>query len=332
MAARLSIGELVDRGDLDELLRRVDDYCDDGEWQALLDLRDRCRAAFERGRQLWPAASHAEYRLALQAPGRWAAAVVTPGAGRFALGPLSEVAAATHTWDELAAHLPATPEAGLVAQERVLRGEDLRADTRVDRAMVELPLVLLDAEPAYPEARYRPYAAEFDDVVAPATWETVDVGVDGDRPAAVVADGDAERALVELAGAWTTQSNGQAVAVAVEGDAPGAVGALGVSGTVRVAEIDLATALAILASTGASGGAHGRRRGMAQGRFGAWWAAAALAGALDDWPDVLDDAAEELRWYRWERLELSAGWSLRIAAERPEDGRAFAVEATDRRS
>lgn len=326
MAARLSTGELVDRGDLDELLRRVDDYVDHGRWQALLDLRDRCRTAFERGRQLWPAASHAEYRLALQAPGRWAAAVLTPGAGRFALGPLSEVAASTHTWDELAPHLPATPEAAFVAQERVLKGEDLQEDARVDRALVELPLVLGDDEPAYPAAVYRPYTAEFADVAPPPAWETVDVAA-----AKQVAEGDAERALVELVGAWTTQSNGQAAAAAVEGDVTAAVGALGVGGTVRLAAVDLRDALAVMAWAGASGGAHGRRRGMAQGRFGAWWAAGALAGALDDWPDVLE-AAADLRWYRWQREEPAAGWSLRIAAERPGDGRAFAVEATDRRS
>ncbi|MFP5319030.1 MAG: hypothetical protein ACLGI2_12155 [Acidimicrobiia bacterium] len=327
MAARLSIGELVDRGDLDELLRRVDDYVDDGQWQALLDLRDRCRAAFERGRQLWPAASHAEYRLALQAPGRWAAAVVTPGAGRFALGPLSEVAASTHAWDELAPHLAATPEAALVAQERVLKGEDLRDDARVDRALVELPLALRGDEPAYPPALYKPYTAEFADVAPPATWETVDVvAADG-----VSGEGEAERALADLVGAWTTQSNGEAAVRAVEGDAAAALGAIGVEGTVRLAAVELPEALAVMAWAGASGGAHGRRRGMAQGRFGAWWAAGALAGALDDWPDVLEEAAE-LRWYRWERHQPAGGWSLRIAVERPADGRAFAVEATDRRS
>src|SRR5207253_6322430 len=98
---------------------------------------------------------HAEYRRALQAPGRWAAQVVVPGAGRFALGPLSEVVASTHPWDELAAHLTATPEAALVAQERVLRGEDLRGDERVDAAMVELPLALQRWEPHYPLATYK---------------------------------------------------------------------------------------------------------------------------------------------------------------------------------
>ncbi|MGH9280992.1 MAG: hypothetical protein ACRD12_23255, partial [Acidimicrobiales bacterium] len=69
-------------------------------------------------------------------------------------------------------------------------------------------------------------------------------------------------------------------------------------------------------------------RGMAQGRFAAWWAAAAVAGALDAWPDI-EEAIEAVRWYRWERDEAGTGWSLCLAAEHPSDGRAWAVEATD---
>lgn len=325
MAARLTVAELVDRGDLDELLRRVDEHCDGKDWDALLDLRDRSRAAFyDRGIQLWPAASHAEYRLALQAPGRWAAAVVAPGAGRFALGPLSEVAASSHTWDELAGHLPAgTPEAALIAQERVIRGEDLRRDGRVDPLLAELPLVLQPWEPEYPAAAYKPYSAEFGDVPAPPMGG-VDVAA-----APVVADPDATHALVEVVSPWTTQSNGRVAATAVDGDAAGAIGALGVEGRARLTEVDAAHALALLAWAGASGGAHGRRRGMAQGRFTAWWTAAALAGALDQWPDEVGEAVDELRWYRWDRLEPATGWALRLAAERPADGYAWAVEATD---
>ncbi len=341
MAAGLTVAELVDRGDLDDLLRRVDDLASAGDWAGVLELRDRSRAAFERGRQLWPAASHAEYRLALQAPGRWAAAVIGPGAGRFALGPLTEVAASTHTWDELAPHLPlGLPEGALIAEERVIRGEDLRGDGRIDPMLVELPLSLQPWEPAYPLAAYQPYTAEFDDVPAPA-MEVVDVAaVAGGAGAgaavvgaAVVEDHDATHALMEVVGPWTTQSNGRAAAVAVEGDALAAVGALpGVGGqargSVRMAEVDAAQALAVLAWAGASGGAHGRRRGMAQGRFSAWWTAAALAGDLDGWPRV---DIGGLRWYRWDRLEPSTGWVLRLAAERPSDGRAWAVEATDAR-
>ena len=86
--------ELVEIGDLDELLRATDRLCDAREWSALLELRDRCRAAVERGKQLWPAANHVEYRLALEAPSSYAARMLTDVAGDFGLGPLAEVAAA----------------------------------------------------------------------------------------------------------------------------------------------------------------------------------------------------------------------------------------------
>lgn len=325
MAAHLSVAELVDLGDLDELLRRIDDLCDAGEWRAVLDLRDRCRTALERGRQLWPAASHAEYRLALQAPGKWAAIVAVPGSGPFALGPLSEVAASSHTWDELVRHLPPTPVAALVAQERVLRGEDLSGDERVDRAVTELPLRLEPWEPSYPLATYKPYSADFDDPPPPpGPWTPVTPAT---RRVRLVEDPDAVAALVELVQPWTGQSNGTVAAVAVGGDAGTAVATLG--GT-HMTELAAADALATLAWAAASGGAHGRRRGMAQGRFAAWWTAAALAGALDDWPDIAA-AIRPLRWYRWDGDEPTTGWFLRLAAELPGEGRAWAVRAADHR-
>ena len=114
------VGNLIAGGDLDDLLRHADRLCTESDWDGLVELRDRCRQAHERGQQLWPVSNHVEYRLALEAPGRWAAGVLRPGAGRFALGPLSEVAASTHRWDELAPHLPVTPEASFVAHERVV--------------------------------------------------------------------------------------------------------------------------------------------------------------------------------------------------------------------
>lgn len=331
------LGELIEGGDLDELLRHVDRLCAAGKWEALLELRDRSRKALERGRQLWPVASHAEYRLALEAPGPWAAGVLVPGAGRFALGPLPEVAAAGHTWAELAPHLPASPEATFTAHERIVRGEDLAGDERVDPAVLEVPLRLQAWEPDYPLAVYRASEAQFPERPLPRL-----VPVDLPDPAPVTDDLDATAALVELAGAWTTESNGRARAVAVAGDAAGAVAALVVrsghagltgAGPALMAEVELAGALADMAWTAASGGAHGRRRGMATGRFGAWWALVALAAGLDRWPPDPDEvgvAGAALRWYRWEDAAgTTTGWSLRLAVEDPARGQAWAVEATD---
>jgi hypothetical protein len=71
---------------------------------------------------------------------------------------------------------------------------------------------------------------------------------------------------------------------------------------------------------------------MAAGRFGAWWAVAALAGWRDDWPlppDDLGEALDGLRWVLWDAAEPSTGWALRLAVEDPEEGLAWAVNASD---
>jgi hypothetical protein len=318
--------ELVERGDLDELTRHVDRLCAARDWDALVDLRDRCRRALERGKQLWPAAAHAEYRLALEAPAPWAGAVVVPGAGRFALGPLTEVAAFAHSWAELAPHVPPGPLAALTAHERVVRGEDLTADERIDPRVLELPLALQPWEPAYPLATYEAEQSHFPDVPPPAL-EPVELPSEFVE----VDDPEACRALVELVTAWTTESDGRAEVVAVAGDACAALGALG-RDRARLADVAPDHALAAMAWAAASGGAHGRRRGMAPGRFGAWWAVVGLAGRLDDWPieaGELGEVAASLRWYRWDAGAPDAGWSLRLAVEDPARGRAWALSAVD---
>jgi len=126
--------------ELDDLLRELERLLSARDWDGVMRLRDRARAAFERGRQHWPAAAHAEYRLALEAPAEWAGAVVVEGAGRFALGPLAEVAASTHTWAELRDHVPDGPLRSIVAHERVIRGEDLTADATIDPNVLPIPL------------------------------------------------------------------------------------------------------------------------------------------------------------------------------------------------
>ncbi|HMU81316.1 MAG TPA: hypothetical protein PKC57_13745, partial [Microthrixaceae bacterium] len=62
----------ITTGDLDELLREVDRRADRGDWDGVVIVANRARAATERGHQLWPAATFAEYRMALSAPPPWA--------------------------------------------------------------------------------------------------------------------------------------------------------------------------------------------------------------------------------------------------------------------
>lgn len=328
MADDLTSVELVDQGDLDELTRQVDRLCGRADWDGLLDLRDLCRAALARGRQLWPVAAHCEYRLSLEAPGPWAAAMLESGTGHFALGPLPEVAAARHTWAELAPHVPKGPVSALAAHERVVRGEDLTGDDRVDASVLELPLALQPWEPAYPVAIYKPATAEFPGPMLRRLGPAMDLEPNAPE---VIEDPDACRALAELATPWVTESNGRVETVCVEGDALGAVRSLGVR-SVRWSEIGGDEALAHMAWTAASGGAHGRRRGMAAGRFGSWWALAALAGWRDDWPIPPADlgaALARLHWYLWDGAEPSTGWSLRLAAEDHGEGLAWAISAND---
>ena len=320
-----SLERVVEEGDLDELVRTVDRLCSTRDWDGLVELRDRCRWALERGKQLWPAASLAEYRLALEAPGKWAAGVITEGAGRFALGPLPEVAASSHTWAELSPHLAPGPLAAITAHERVVRGEDLSADESIDRSVLEVPLALCAWEPAYPLAEYHADKAEFP---MPRDAGLTQLTL---APFDVVEDASTVDALLGLTSRWTTESDGRAEAIAVRGSAAGAVGALGVR-RARAVEIAAADAMAHMAWAAASGGAHGRRRGMAGGRFDTWWAVVALAGALDDWPldsDEVGDAAQSLRWFVWDAYEPKTGWWLRLAVEDPDEGLAWAIAATD---
>ena len=118
---------------------------------------------------------------------------------------------------------------------------------------------------------------------------------------------------------------------AVEGNRLDALAALGVR-SARVASIPSDEALAWLAWAGASGGAHGRRRGMAIGRFSMWWVLGALGDLHDDWPPDDGDVETllaELRWYRWDAHEPAGGWRLQLLVENETEGLAWAINASD---
>ncbi|MGH8905451.1 MAG: DUF6183 family protein [Egibacteraceae bacterium] len=327
-----NVQSFIDAADTSALLRAVDGLCAHRQWDALVDLARRCRLAIEVGKQLWPVAMHIDYRLALEAPAAYAAAVLRPDAARFALGPLTEVAAGGHDWVALAPHIADPASAGAVAQERVIRGEDL---TRAgDGIFTELPLVLADWEPSYALPRYRAREAAFPQPEA----TTRALGRPRRRTPHVALERDpGAKALREVVEVWITQSSGRVHTATVEGCAANAVGRLlhdeGQDPAAAMIRLAPGEALAILHWAGASGGAYGRRRGGARGRFAAWSAAAALAGL--DWPidqESLGEALAELSWFRWAPPGPEAGWILRLAVEDPVDSLAWAVSATDQRS
>jgi hypothetical protein len=322
------LDRLIAGVDLDGLVRLVDARCAGDDWAGLLRLRDRCAAATrETGRQLWPAATLAEYRLALLAPPEWAAVVLDGEAGRFTIGPLSEVVAVRHTWAELAPHLQLVPAAVFAAHERAIRGERLDPETLAPLPPVlDIPFALQEWEPVYPVSNYSELGAEHPE--PPVSGRPTEVET---RPAEQIDDPAVELAVRHLIEPWIATSNGRVDFACVEGDHLAAIGALGVR-SARVIEIATEEALATLAWAGASGGAHGRRRGMASGRFSMWWLLGALGDLHDEWPPTnseIEQLLAELRWYRWDAHEPPSGWQLQLAIEDPAERVAWAINAHD---
>jgi hypothetical protein len=147
--------------------------------------------------------------------------------------------------------------------------------------------------------------------------------------AAIIDDPQSTAALADLVEPWTDQSNGRCQTVAVEGSHVAAVAALGLPAA-RMGEIDTGGALAWIAWAAASGGAHGRRRGAAAGRYLAWWVVASLADL--DWPvepTTLGTAAGSMTWHWFDDGSPDTGWVLRLAIADLELGLAWAISATD---
>jgi hypothetical protein len=310
--------EAIEHSDTDELLRVVDGLCESSAWDDLVELKRRCREAVGRGKQLWGVEEHIRYRLALEAPARWAGPAVDEGEARFSLGPLPEVAASTKTWDELEEYLEDGPSKRVTAAERVIRGET------VTDPIGDLPDHLQDWEPAYPVATYRsdrvdapsPDPPELEETALPEGFTSID-------------DPQSEGALFDLVQPWVTESSGRCETSAVEGTALAAIRALGLT-RARVGLLGPGDALQWIVWAGSSGGAHGRRRGAAAGRYGAWWLIATLCDL--DWPpdpNEVDRALSELAFRWFDDGSPGTGWELRLAIEDTGSGLSWAIAAVD---
>lgn len=321
------LSDLVEAAEPNPLMRQVDALCGRADWDGLIDLAARCRAAVERGKQLWPIAEFIDYRLALEAPGPIAGAVITPQAGRFALGPLAEVAASSHRFEEAARYIASPQSRSAFAGECVVRGEDLTGLVDGESAqMIELPLRLAEWEPRYCLAKYRSNEVQVEEPALPKK-----LGAVSSAAGAPSEDPELVQALWDLVSVWVSDSNGHAEVSFVDGDAANAVAGLG-SGEFRMARLKPADAMRYMAWAAASGGANGRRRGAALGRSRAWWAASRLVQL--EWPvdpDVLGRSIAELDWFAFETGGGSSGWTLRLAVEDSRDAWAVAIDATDLR-
>ena len=319
-----SLDELIHRADLDALVRHVDDTCASRDWRHLLRVRDAARAAVETGRQLWPIATLANYRLALWAPAEEAVHALDDSARTFMPGPVSEILAQHHTWAELSPLLPPGHDRALVAYERALRGDEIDAS---EPSLLDIPIAPLTWEPSYSLATY-----DDDGVHAPppdvvsAPWRTLH-GIAGIPLSDPTVD-----AFRQMMTPWTAQSNGWASAAVTEGGADEALGAIGVD-TARLTDITPAGALAHLAWAAADGGARGRRRGAASGRGEAWWLLAVFLGVEDPWPidpGDMGDLVSNLECCLFENDEApTAGWGLGLVLVDRDEGLACALVARD---
>lgn len=323
------LDELIARADLDGLIRLIDTTCTHRDWPHLLSIRDSCRAAVYSGRQLWPAAALADYRLALRAPAQWATEVLRGEASRFTLGPLTEVIAQHHSWDELADQLPYAPQSTFVAYECALRGQTIEKSDALFPAL-EIPVQCGSWEPKYQLAEYADNDANFPSPRLPDNQNAKHCSTTtGQR----LDEQDISQAAHQLVEAWTTQSNGRCDTVVTAGDALNALGALGVS-SVSLRDLTSDIAMAWMAWAGANGGAYGRRRGAATGRFSAWWMLAALNDSLGSWPISnrhASEIAEQWTWSWWDADEPATGWGLQLVAHNAATNRAWAISANDAR-
>jgi hypothetical protein len=144
----------------DDHLRTIDELCATRDWDGLLGLRDHTRAEVGR-RSMTSIAALCEYRLALLAPARLACGVLNDNTGFASVGPLAEVLAQQHSWEEVVPYLDDGRVASSVAQERVLRGDDLRSTGDIYRSAFDMPMALLPWESSYPRAIYQPDEATF---------------------------------------------------------------------------------------------------------------------------------------------------------------------------
>lgn len=270
-----SLTDLVHRADLDGLVRHVDAVCAARDWEQLVRVRDASRAAVETGRQLWPIATLANYRLALWAPAEIAVRSLDDAARTFMPGPVSEILAQHHTWDDLEPHLAPGHDRSLVAHERALRGDAV--DDR-EPSVLDVPMAPLEWEPRYVVATYDDDGAH-ESFPEPdvAVWRSVEAS-----PSEPVDDPTTD-AFRQMMTPWTAQSNGTARAAVARGDGDAAVGALGLA-SVRLGTVAASDAMSLLAWAAASGGARGRRRGLATGRGEAWWLVSVFLGVDDEWP------------------------------------------------
>ena len=316
---------LINGLDHDGLVRYVDGCCSSRDWTELLRVRDTCRLANDSGRQMWPITTLANYRLALHAPAEFAVQSLDEANTNFLFGPLSEVIAQHHSWDDLKGHLSDVHIADVVAHECGIRGADISYTPTLQ--VFDIPHTLQSWENQYQPPVYTDAGVQHDPPEFNGELQPLEIAA----KANVVEDRDTTSALRAVIEPWISASNGRAEIRGVEGGVSEALASIGAV-RARGQNITPADAISLITWAGSSGGAHGRRRGMASGRYSMWWCVVALAGLTDEWPlkpDEIGDITSEFTWWQWDAYEPRSGWRLQIAVEDPTDGVTWIINAVD---
>jgi hypothetical protein len=323
-----ALEQLIHRADLDGLVRHVDDTCAARDWEHLVEIRNDARAAVNTGRQLWPIATLANYRLALWAPAHFAVRALEDTARTFMPGPVSEILAVHHNWEDLEPLLESGHDRGVFAYERALRGDIIDAH---EPEILDVPIALQLWEPSYHYVSYN------DDGVVEefpvfGRWNEAIV-LEGIESASLD-ETDTIDAFRNMMNAWTTQSNGTADLVIVEASPAHALGALGYAGIeTELSPISCHEAWEALTWAASSGGAHGKRRGVATARSDVWWLFAHIAGLSDEWPcdrDECGEIAHACEYYAFRNDKTpTEGWGLHLVIVDPDEGLSVALRAHD---
>jgi hypothetical protein len=318
-----SLDDLIRSADLDGLVRHVDDTCASREWDHLVRIRNEARSAVNTGRQLWPIATLANYRLALWAPAEFAVRALDDTARTFMPGPVSEILAVHHRWEQLEPFLEHGHDRSLIAYERSLRGDEVDI---TENPLLDIPIAISDWEPRYELANYDDDGVIQTHPSITRRWHSCAV-----RAADALED-DTNSAFSRMMEHWTSQSEGVAKSVVVEGEIEEAFSVLGLRYP-DFAQITSGDALRWLTWAASSGGAHGKRRGVATGRSEAWWLLATFTGLEDRWPCRPTDLGEVLQKLEYFAFRApshpDSGWSLQLAIVDPYEGLTVALSATD---
>ncbi|MER5349865.1 hypothetical protein ABT093_05990 [Kitasatospora sp. NPDC002551] len=323
---------------------RLRSLADEGRWIELLDAYRQARAAAvalapERGGppdgpaqgRAAAAAAPLGHLIAYAAPPEVAARLfdadggpgTAAGVADHDAGPLWEVLATRHCWRRLAPLLAPPPVRRLVAQTRVLLGEDLARDAEPDPEGV--PLALEPWEEAgrgegAPVREYLPDGGSRSALLTlPASREGL-ARVELPEPGARLPGQPATRALAELAG-W-------ARAVCVRGPAPLAAAQLAPPGRlVTGGYLPFALAWPALVQAGVADRAHG----AAHGRLALWRVLVEMTGVRRTrWADrvEVDALVARMRCFTWDdpadRLR-----HLHLALEDPATGLSWAVSGSE---